>query len=119
MKLKSNITSRSAMSDPAIVKEICLNLKQIRLNKNLSQAELAEKAGLNRVTISRMEAGRAATLLTVVQVLRALDKLDMLDMFQEETEVSPLQMLKLQKKVRKRASGSRGKTGSQDEKAEW
>lgn len=30
-----------AMSDPAIVREICNNIKQIRLNKNISQAELA------------------------------------------------------------------------------
>lgn len=119
MKLKSDISSRSAMSDPAIVKEICNNLKQIRLNKNLSQAELAKKAGLNRVTISRMEAGRAATLLTLVQVLRALDKLDILDMVKEEAEVSPLQLLKQHEKQRQRASGPRGKSGNQEEEPEW
>ncbi len=111
--------NRSAMSDIAIVKEICLNLKQIRLIKNLSQAELAEKAGLNRITISRMEAGRAATLLTLVQVLRALDKLDILDMFEEEAEISPLQLLKLQKKQRKRASGPKRKHLRHEEKSKW
>ncbi len=120
MKSKSYIEKRSAMADPVIVKEICSNLRQMRLNKNLSQAELAQKAGLNRVTISRMEAGRAATLLTVVQVLRALDKLDVLDMFQEESEISPLELLKLQGKKRQRASRpGRKSVDSPGEKSEW
>ena len=120
MMLKSNKKHRSVIADPLIVKGICSNLKQMRLRKNLSQAQLAEMAGLNRVTISRMEAGRAATLLTVVQVLRALDKLDILDMFKEESEISPLKLLKLQENQRKRASRSR-KKNSKDlkEKSEW
>jgi putative transcriptional regulator len=109
MKPESIISNRSAMADPAIVKDICHSLKQMRLSKNLTQAELAEMAGLNRVTISRMEAGRAATLLTLVQVLRALDKLDILDIFTEESEASPLQLLKLQAKKRQRASKTRKK----------
>ena len=120
MKPKSIISNRSAMADPAIVKDICHSLKQMRLSKNLTQAELAEMAGLNRVTISRMEAGRAATLLTVVQVLRALDKLDVLNIFREESETSPLQLLKLQEKQRKRASRSRKKAvADQEDKSEW
>ncbi len=120
MKLKSSILNRSALADPAIVKEICHSLKQMRLSKNLTQAELAGMAGLNRVTISRMEAGRAATLLTLVQVLRALDKLDILDIFREESEISPLQLLKLQERKRQRASHSRKMTvDDREEKSEW
>ncbi len=120
MKPKSYTNNRSAMADPVIVKEFCSNLRQMRLNKNLSQADLAEKAGLNRVTISRMEAGRAATLLTVVQVLRALDKIDILDMFREESEISPLHLLTLQGKQLHRASRSgRKNVDSPGEKSEW
>lgn len=120
MKLKSSILNRSAMANPEIVKEICHSLKQIRLSKNLTQAKLAEMAGLNRVTISRMEAGRAATLLTVVQVLRALDKLDMLDIFKEVSEISPLQLLKLQEKQRRRASrSSKNTVNIRKDKSEW
>lgn len=33
------------------------NIKKIRENKNLTQAELAEKTGLTRVTINRIETG--------------------------------------------------------------
>ena len=33
------------------------NLKQIRERSNMTQAELAEKSGVRRVTISRLETG--------------------------------------------------------------
>ena len=56
----------------------------------------------------KLEAGRAATLLTVVQVLRALDKLDLLDAFHEEPQPTPYMLVEMQekylKKQRKRAS---------------
>lgn len=104
MMLKSNDKEWYRLSDPAIVKELCRNLKQMRLNKNWSQTRLAQQAGLDRVTISRMENGRAATLLTFVQVLRALDKLQLLNIFDEEPEQSPLKLLKLQEMQRQKAS---------------
>lgn len=104
MILKNNNENWNRLGDPAIVRKLCLNLKQMRLSKNWSQKTLAENAGLDRVTISRMENGRAATLLTFVQVLRALDRLHLLNVFDEEPEQSPLQLLKLQEKQRQKAS---------------
>ncbi len=104
MTLKNNYINWIALADPAVVKTICQSLRQMRLNRNMSQAELAERSGLNRVTISRMEAGRAATLLTIVQVLRALDKLSVFNSFAEEPEISPMQLLREQERRRKKAS---------------
>ncbi|MDP2364385.1 MAG: helix-turn-helix transcriptional regulator [Ignavibacteria bacterium] len=92
------------MTDLAIVKEICTSLKQMRLNKNIAQEQLAKLSGLNRVTISRIEAGRSATLLTIIQVLRALDKLNILNAFKEEPEISPIQLLKVKEQQRLKAS---------------
>jgi transcriptional regulator with XRE-family HTH domain len=94
----------SAMADPTIVKEICSSIKQMRLNKNISQQELALRSGINRLTIIHLESGRAITLLTLVQVLRALDKLDVFNLFIEEPEISPMKLLKLQEKQRRKAS---------------
>ena len=106
----------TSLSDPAVVSQIGEFLQQMRLNRNLTQEQLAEMSGVSRITISRLERGQAATLLTLVQILRALDKLDTLNVFHEEAEISPLQLLKLQKKVRKRASGTRlsGKPGNEE-----
>lgn len=107
MSPKRNIKSWQSLADPAIVHEISRNLRQMRLNKNISQAELAKVAGLSRITISRLEAGRDVTILTIIQVLRALGKLDILNAFQEDAQISPLQILRMKRKQRKRASGPR------------
>ncbi|MCF8275502.1 MAG: helix-turn-helix transcriptional regulator [Flavobacteriales bacterium] len=96
------------MSDNAIVNHICSQLRQLRLNQNITQEQLAERSGLGRATISRIEKGQAISLLTLVQLLRALNRLDLLETFQQVTpEISPLQLLKEQKPQRYRASGKR------------
>ena len=43
------------MTDNAIVEVLCKSIKQMRLNKNISQEELSLQSGVNRVTISRTE----------------------------------------------------------------
>lgn len=52
-----------------------LNLKEIREKANLTQAELAEKSGVGRVTISRLETGKLkettfGTLMKLAKVLQ-------------------------------------------------
>ena len=111
MNHKRNIINWQSMSDPAIVREIGRNIQQMRLNKNMTQKQLAELSGVNRVTISRIERGQAASLLTIVQILRALGKLDILNGFYEVAQISPLQLLRLNKLERQRASGRRKSTG--------
>ena len=114
----SNSINWENLSDAAIVREIGERLKQIRLKKNLTQHALAEISGLNRATISQLENGRAATLLTLAQVLRALNKLDVLNIFSEETEISPLQVAKLKTQSRKRASNKKV-AEIDEEESEW
>ena len=79
----------------------------MRLNQNLSQDDLATRSGLSRITISRMETGKAINLLTMVQVMRALGKLDLLNYLNEEPEISPLQVMEERSKYRKKASPSK------------
>ena len=86
------------MTDTAVVTHICLQLRQLRMDQNITQEQLAERSGLGRATISRIEKGQAVSLLTLVQLLRALNSLNLLDAFQRVTqEISPLQLLKEQK----------------------
>ncbi len=105
------------LGDPAIVRELSKQVKQMRINKNMTQQELAERTGLDRVTISRFENGRTATLLTFVEILRALDKLELLDTFNEEPEVSPLKVAEIEEQYRKRASSK--KTDPKQKPSEW
>ncbi len=99
-----------SMSDPAIVKELCGILKQVRLQQNITQEQLAEKAGLSRSAISKMETGKSTVeLLTLIQVLRALQQLHLLNLWKITATISPLLVAKLTTKGRLRASGSTSK----------
>ncbi len=111
-----NTTNWYSMSDPAIVSQLGTFLRQIRLQQNLTQEQVAEKAGLSRSAISDMENGRTvASLLTTVQVLRALQQLNLFDNWQVSSQVSPLQVAKLTGRERLRASG----TSTKKEDSEW
>ena len=107
-----------SMSDPAIAFELCDTLKQIRLQQNLTQEQLAEKAGLSRSTISKMEIGKSTvSLITVIQVLRVLQQLHLFDNWKVAAKVSPLQIAKLTAKGRLRASGKVISKNKED--SEW
>jgi transcriptional regulator with XRE-family HTH domain len=93
-----------SMTDVFVVKTLCQSIKQMRLNKNMSQEELAERSGISRITISRMETGKAINLLTFVQILRALENLDLLNHLNIEPEISPMQVMEERSKYRKKAS---------------
>lgn len=90
------------LSNPAIVKHIGLFIKHHRINQNLTQAQLAERAGLNRWTVIQMENGESVTLLSLIQLMRALSVLEAWDNFQVNEEISPIEYAKLKKKERKR-----------------
>ena len=98
-----------AMTDNAIIEVLCKSIKQMRLNKNISQEELSLKSGVNRVTISRMETGKAINLLTLIQLLRALEQLDLIGYLNVEPEISPILLMEQQQKLRKKASSPRNK----------
>jgi DNA-binding XRE family transcriptional regulator len=100
----ANINNWYGMSDPAILKEIGQKLKAYRLQKNITQEEMAQKAGVNRVTIGEIEKGRPSSLLTFIQILRGLNMLDLLNNITPVPTVSPIQMAKIQRKSRQRAS---------------
>ena len=67
------IVDRSAtQTDQAHLTELGRRIRQRRLERNWTQAQLAEAAGLDRTTIGGLEREGSATLLSLVQVLRAL-----------------------------------------------
>jgi transcriptional regulator with XRE-family HTH domain len=102
--MESSFISYYGLSDKGIVRELGKSIKQMRINENITQQKLAEKTGLDRVTISRLENGSSATLLTFVQILRALNQLDRLKGLHEEPAISPLMVAEMEAKHRKRAS---------------
>ena len=89
-------------SDTAIIAQIGEFIRQRRAQRSLTQAKLAERAGLNRYTISQIETGESITLTSLIQILRALDALYVLAEFETPHEISPLEYAKLKRKNVKR-----------------
>ncbi len=106
------------MSDAAIVKQLGNFIKHTRIQQNITQAQLAKMAGLNRWTISQIENGGSITLTTLIQVLRALDVLYVLNNFEIDDEISPIEYAKLQEKKRQRVRPQKNKK-DQNEDLGW
>ena len=92
------------MSDKAILSQLGAQLKQMRLNKNITQLQMSRMAGLSRSAISTMENDGNGSMISFVQMLRALEKLEILNHFITEAPISPIQIAKLHGKQRQRAS---------------
>jgi len=95
------------LNDKAAMVLIGARIQRERLNRNLTQAELAEQAGIGVRTVRSLEAGKRPTVETLIRALRALGRLGTLDALLPEPGLSPLQLAKLQGRERQRASGRR------------
>lgn len=93
----------ASKTDDEILKELGGRLRSYRLQMNLTQAELAIRAGVSRTTIRDAELGRDSQLSTLVKLLRGLGRLGDLDAFLPAPSVSPIQLMKRQGKPRQRA----------------
>ena len=80
----------------------------MRLQRNVTQQELATEAGVSRPTVQGIEEGRPSQLVSVIRVLRALGIPDGLEQLVPEPGPSPIEMLEMQGEERQRAGGARG-----------
>lgn len=100
----------------AIAEELGERLKQARLNADMTQTEVAERAGVSRKAVLNAEKGKSQ-LEIFVAILSALNLTSQLDNFLPMQEVSPIQLSKL--KGRKRQRASRQRKTSEQESPEW
>ena len=84
-------------------------LKSIRLNRDMTQEEVASKAWVSRRTVLNAEKG-SVKLSDLIAILSALNMLNNFNVLIPEVPLSPIQLLKLQGKARKRASGNNKRT---------
>ncbi len=95
------------MNEIEILQKIGDKMRELRLEQNLKQKELAEKSGLSMFSISQMETGHNTSVQSLVQVLKALDRLDMIEPFLKAKEIDPQALAKFiqsQQSQRKRVS---------------
>lgn len=104
----------SGLTDTAIAHILGERIERYRIEAGLTQAELAERAGLGKRTLERIEAGHGAELVSLIRVLRALEALEGFDTLLPELPPSPIEQLKLRGRQRRRVSHPRGRSRTPD-----
>ena len=95
-------------TDEVILGELGGRLAKIRLDRNLTQAELATQAGVSKRTVERLEAGTVGTQLSgFIRVCRALNVIERFDLLVPEPLPSPVEQLKMAGRKRQRASAAK------------
>jgi transcriptional regulator with XRE-family HTH domain len=95
------------LSDEAVLAEMGQRLVAARLERRMTQAQLAQAAGVSKRTIERLEDGASAQVANLVRCLRALDRLEGLERLLPEQPVNPLDLLKQARAPRSRVRHSR------------
>ncbi|WP_340645936.1 helix-turn-helix domain-containing protein [Phenylobacterium sp.] len=96
------------LSDDAVTEEIGCRVAAVRLQRQMTQAQLAAAAGVSKRTVERLEGGAPTQLGNLIRCLRALDKLEDLERFLPETPTSPIALLKAGRAQRSRVRASKG-----------
>jgi transcriptional regulator with XRE-family HTH domain len=97
----------NSLNDETIQTELGKRLEQLRLEKDFTQGSLAERAGIGKRTIERLESGESVQLTSLIRVLRVLELLDGIEQILPEPSIRPMDLLRLQGKKRRRAYAPR------------
>jgi transcriptional regulator with XRE-family HTH domain len=100
------------LTDHAVLREIGERLERRRIDAGLTQAELAEEAGISKRTVERIEAGRSTDFVMLLRLLRILKLLESLDQWVPDLPQSPLVLLKGRGRARKRVGHARSRDGA-------
>ncbi len=107
-------------TDEALLREIGARVASARLERNWTQAQLADRAGISKRTVERLETGSvAANLSAFLRLCRALGIVERLELLLPEQPPSPIEQLKLRGKRRQRASGSGASRRPKTKKWSW
>lgn len=108
-----------ALTDNMILSKLGETMKRLRLERNVSQKELAQSAGVSISSVAAMERGESVSLKTLIPLLRALNSLDMLSDFFKEQEISPITYAKQLDGQRSRKRASATKNNNDKTESEW
>jgi transcriptional regulator with XRE-family HTH domain len=85
-------------------------VRRLRIDADLTQDDLADRADLSTLTIHNLETGKGSTLRTLIRVLRVLGRADWLDDLAPDPGPSPLELLR-----EARGEGSRRRVRRRDD----
>jgi putative transcriptional regulator len=113
-QMSYNIEFSVATSDQ-IEAALCKRLESIRLSRNITQAQLAEEAGVSLRTIGRLEKGQGVSVDTFIRIMMALGIQQSLEALLPDPTVRPIERVGFGAGERKRARP----TQSSDERPTW
>lgn len=96
------------LSDDAIMVELGSRLSRYRIDAGMTQQLLADKAGISKSTLERIEAGSPSQLPNLIRLLRALDLLSALELALPAPAPRPMELLRHQRKPRQRVRKKQG-----------
>lgn len=105
------------MAPQSVVEELTGRLARFRIESRITQAQLAEQAGVSKRTIERIENGCDTQLTTLIRLLQALGLADRLNQLVPEPSASPMDMLRGETAPPKRAR--RKKAAKTDKRWKW
>jgi len=82
---------------------LCKRLESIRLSRNITQAQLAEEAGVSPRTIGRLEKGQGVSMDTFIRIMMALNIQQNLEALLPDPSVRPIERIGMGAGERKRA----------------
>ena len=92
-----------------LMAEVGAAMRQLRLQRNLTQQVVAERSGVSFNTVGNLEQGKGASLRSFLAICRTLGKVDWLKTLPPPMGLSPIEMLKrMDKPMRQRASAVKG-----------
>ena len=100
-------------TDDVVLQELGRRLARRRVERDLTQEQLAQEAGVSKATVERLEAGQAVKSTSLIRVLRSLGLLEALNRLVPEPLPSPIERIRLKGRERQRAAGSRRATRSE------
>lgn len=73
-----------------LAKDLGKRLSSYRLARNLRQQDVAERSGLSRGVVARIEAGEGGTIDSFLRIMQALDVEDRIELLLPDASLSPL-----------------------------
>jgi transcriptional regulator with XRE-family HTH domain len=108
------------LTDAVVLREIGGRIKRARLDANLTQAQLAQQAGIAKRTVERLESGASSDSLALIRVLRVLKLLANLENLLPDAPQSPVTLLKRHGHQRKRVrAGQPANEATREPQAPW
>jgi transcriptional regulator with XRE-family HTH domain len=95
------------MTDAAVLRELGARLTRRRIDAGLTQARLAEEAGISKRTVERLEAGDSTDFRLLVRALRPLKLIEGLENLVPDPPQSPIALARLKGRVPKRVRTAR------------